>query len=103
MAGRDFEAKSLLMTHASEQVGATLHVASDRQCRPSGDRLDVACHPVVAVFCVQPSHGDEMLEYMLWQTAAAKLLVTPVIERHIDICDRSTYRCGVLGRHASHV
>jgi hypothetical protein len=44
-----------------------------------------------------------MVEYVVRQAATAKLLVTPVIERDIDVGDGSTQRRRIFGRHAGHV
>src|SRR5215212_7013731 len=61
------------------------------------------CHAVVTVVRVQPSHGDEVVKDVVREAAPTKLLVTPVIERHVDIGYGSPHSGRVFGRHAGHV
>src|SRR5689334_11738881 len=73
------------LSFSPKEAGSAFHVASNACRRPSGNNFDVVRHAVVTVIRVQPSHGDEVVEDVVGQAAAPQLLVTPVIERHVDI------------------
>ena len=46
---------------------------------------------------------SKVLEDVVGQMAGAKLLVSPLLERHVDIGDGSTQCGGILRRHGVHV
>jgi hypothetical protein len=47
---------------------------------------------------MKAGHGQEVFKEMLGQIAPAQFLVTPLIERHIDVREGSTECVGVFRR-----
>ena len=68
--------------------------------RPAGDSRDIVRETITTVSGVEAGHGQEMFKEMLGQIVPAHFLVTPLIERHIEVRDGSTECVGVLRRDA---
>ena len=60
--------------------------------RPSGDRLDIVREAIISIGGMEAGHSEQVLKKMVRQIAAAKLLVPPLFQRDINICDGSTER-----------
>ena len=70
-----------------EERRVTRHKVTDAGRRPAGDRLDIVCKAIIAVGGMEAGHGQQVLEDMLRQLAAAQLLVPPLLQGHIHIPD----------------
>ncbi len=62
-----------------EQLGVMRHKLTDAGCGPSCDRLDIVGETIITVGGVEARHGQQVLENMVRQIAAAKLLVSPLL------------------------
>src|SRR5215468_6215596 len=67
--------------------GVSRHKIPDAGRRPADDRLDIVCEAIVAVGGMETGHSQQMLEHVVWQLAAAQLLVPPLLQGHIHIGD----------------
>lgn len=79
------------------------HKVTNACCGPSGDLLDILCKTVIAIRGMETGHGQEMFIEMLRQITLTQLPVAPLIERHIDLRNRSSQCSGVFRRDAAHV
>ena len=63
---------------------------TDAGRRPACDRLDIVSQTIITVGGMEVGHRHQVLEEMVRQIAAAKLLVPLFFQWHIDIGDGST-------------
>src|SRR5262249_6583283 len=70
---------------------------------PSRDRFDIVRETIISIGGMEAGHGKQVLKNMVWQIAAAKLLVPPLFQWDINIGDGSPERGGIFSRHGMHV
>jgi hypothetical protein len=68
----------------------TSNKITDAGRRPSCDRLYIMRETIITIGGMETGHGRQVLEDMVRQIAAAKLLVPPFFEWHIDVGNGST-------------
>ena len=53
------------------------------------DRLNVVRQTVITIGSMEAGHRQQVLEHVIGKMAAAQFLVAPLLQRHIDVGDRS--------------
>src|SRR6185369_11522485 len=94
---------SLLFVTRPEQPGVTRYKVADACRWPSRDRLDIVGETIIPIGGMEPGHGQQVLEDMAGQIAAAKLPVPPFFEGHIDVGDGAAESLRIFRCHAMHV
>jgi hypothetical protein len=58
---------------------------------------------IITVSSMEAGHGQKVLRDMVGQVLPTQYLVTPLIERHVDVPDGSIERLGIFGCDAMHI
>jgi hypothetical protein len=86
-----------------EELPVLRHKVTNVRCGPSDDCLDIMRETIITVSSMEACHGQKVFRDMVGQVLPTQYLVTPLIERHVDVPDRPLERLGIFGCDAVHI